>query len=263
MTVTDQMQRTVQLNHPPQRIVSLVPSQTELLHHLGLEQEVVGITKFCVHPEHWFRHKTRVGGTKKVHLDRITELQPDLIIGNKEENTRDEIEALARRWPVWMSDIHTLEDALEMIRKVGQICRRPESASNLAERIQDAFRQIPSPDPAPGRVLYLIWRKPYMAVAKNTFIDEMLLQAGFRNALTDRTRYPELTASDLQKVNPDHIFLSSEPYPFREKHFAELKELCPRASIHLVDGEVFSWYGSRLLQAPAYFRELRKTTTYP
>lgn len=259
-TFVDQMHRTLHLNRPPQRIVSLVPSQTELLYDLGLDEQVVGITKFCVHPEHWFRSKQRVGGTKQVHLDRVADLQPDLVIGNKEENTREDIEALAARWPVWMSDIYLLADALDMIRKLGQVCARTSRANNLADRIQAAFRQIPPADAEPPRVLYLIWRKPYMAVAKNTFIDAMLTQAGYRNALPEETRYPALTAEELQAARPDCLFLSSEPYPFQEKHLAELQDLCPDTSIHLVDGELFSWYGSRLLQAPAYFRQLRKAT---
>lgn len=259
MTVTDQMERTLHLNHPPQRIVSLVPSQTELLYDLGLDEQVVGLTTFCIHPDHWFRHKKRVGGTKKIHIDRIADLGPDLIIGNKEENTKTDIETLASHWPVWMSDIHTLPDALDMIKKVGQVCHRPRQARALSDRIQEAFRQIPPAADRPPRVLYLIWRKPYMAVARNTFIDDMLTQAGFRNALSGQERYPELTEENIQQANPDAIFLSSEPYPFREKHIETLTQICPTASIHLVNGELFSWYGSRLQYAPPYFCELRKS----
>lgn len=258
LTFTDQMNRPVPLDAPPQRIVSLVPSQTELLYDLGLDEQVVGITKFCVHPKRWFRTKQRIGGTKQVHLDRMAQLQPDLIIGNKEENTREDITALAGQWPVWMSDIYHLSDALDMIRKLGQVCDRTSRAHELAGQIQAAFRQIPTPSSPRPRVLYLIWRKPYMAVAKNTFIDDMLTQAGFSNALSDQERYPELTEQDIHTIAPDCVFLSSEPYPFRQKHLNELQALCPQAALHLVDGELFSWYGSRLLRAPAYFRQLRQ-----
>ena len=120
-SVTDQMQREIKIPNSPQRIISLVPSQTELLFYLGLEKEVVGITKFCVHPREQFKSKTRVGGTKKYHFDRIKKLQPDLIIGNKEENDQTQIEQLAKEYPVWMSDIISFEDALDMIERIGKI----------------------------------------------------------------------------------------------------------------------------------------------
>lgn len=240
-----------------QRIVSLVPSQTELLHYLGLEEEVVGITKFCVHPEVWFRSKTRVGGTKTLHLDRIDALEPTLILGNKEENTKEQIEALAEKYRVWVSDVRTLSDALDMIRTVGELCDRQEAGLKLSENIATKFERELVPAPRSLRVLYLIWRKPYMGVGSDTFIHDMLQQAGFDNVLSDRTRYPELNAEEIQALNPDIIMLSSEPYPFKEAHVQEFSRLCPTAVITKVDGELFSWYGSKLLQSPAYIRTLR------
>ena len=129
MLIADQMHRKIHLpRFPLRRIISLVPSQTELLYDLGLEEEVVGITKFCVHPPEWFQSKARVGGTKTIHFEKIKALQPDLIIGNKEENEREQIEALAECFPVWMSDIATLEDALDMMLRVGALVDRPEQA---------------------------------------------------------------------------------------------------------------------------------------
>src|SRR6185503_8492334 len=130
---TDQLGRTISLENPPRRIISLVPSQTELLHDLGLEEEVVGITKFCIHPTDWFRHKTRVGGTKDIRSDVILNLQPDLIIANKEENQSQQIEELSPHFPVWISDISTLSDALEMIRALGDLTDRSPQADSLAE----------------------------------------------------------------------------------------------------------------------------------
>ncbi len=258
-TFTDQMNRRITLEHPPKRIISLVPSQTELLHDLGLEKEVVGITKFCVHPESWFRNKTRVGGTKQVKPGIIEQLQPDLIIGNKEENEQSQIEALSERYPIWMSDIQTVPDALHMIESLGSIVGKEEPAKQLAQRIRADFDAWKLEHPSPTlRAVYFIWRKPYMVAASDTFIDELLQLAGFENMFAVQSRYPEIDLDELTTAAPEVILLSSEPYPFKEKHFEEFKRVCPTAVIKIVDGELFSWYGSRLLQSVAYFRRLRK-----
>ncbi len=257
---TDQMQRRVEVaNWPPRRIVSIVPSQTELLFDLGLEQQVLGITKFCVRPEKWFREKQRVGGTKTLNLEKIAALKPDLIIGNKEENQQEQVEALARNFPVWMSDIATLPEALAMIRAVGHLCDRATLANTLAKAIESRFEKLRGavPENAPSAA-YLIWRKPYMAAGSGTFIHEMLGWAGFKNAFGHKPRYPETSLYELAETKPQVILLSSEPYPFAEKHIAELAAACQKSRIVLVDGELFSWYGSRLLKAPEYFQNLHK-----
>lgn len=251
---TDGLGRTIALKEPPKRIVSLVPSQTELLYDLGLYEEVAGITKFCIHPNNWFRTKTRVGGTKNIHAGTIHRIRPDLVIANKEENLRDEVEALAAVYPVWTSDINTLEDALHMIRSVGVLTGREVQANAMAESIRTALQQQPviAHDAA-----YLIWKEPYMTVGSDTFIHDMLSRAGFRNVFHAQTRYPQITVDDLRAAAPRYILLSSEPYPFKEKHVAELEQAIPGARVLLVDGEIFSWYGSRLLHAPAYFKSLQ------
>lgn len=253
---TDQMGRTVAVPFPPQRIVSLVPSQTELLYDLGAGERVRGITKFCVHPQLWFRTKTRVGGTKQLHFDRIHALQPDLIIGNKEENDREQIEALARQYPVWMSDVRNLPDALDMISGIGGITGCEAEAKDLAGRIGRAFEQLKFmvSTRLPRRAAYFIWRKPWMAAAADTFIHEMMLSAGFLNVFGNLSRYPEISPELLAAAAPELILLSSEPYPFKEKHFAEFLACYPAAEIRLVDGEMFSWYGSRLLRAAEYLK---------
>ncbi len=256
---TDQMGNQIALKKtPPQRIVSLVPSQTELLYDLGLREEVVGITKFCVHPQEWFKSKNRVGGTKSFHIERIEVLKPDLIIGNKEENVKEGIEVLQQKFPVWMSDIHTFGDALQMIKQISALVGKREEGEKLLKEIISAFEDIQSivASKRAANVLYLIWRKPYMAVGKDTFIDEMLTICGFNNKLKDHERYPILTTQDLQGLSPELLLLSSEPYPFTQKHFAELQALLPHTKIVLVDGEFFSWYGSRLLKAVPYLKKL-------
>ncbi|HOY05068.1 MAG TPA: cobalamin-binding protein [Saprospiraceae bacterium] len=242
----------------PRRIVSLVPSQTELLAYLGLQEEVVGITKFCVHPAEWFQNKQRVGGTKTVNFEKTAALQPDLILANKEENERTQIEELQKHFPVWISDILTLEDALDMIRQVGGMTGKTEPAQALAVEIVRRFEGLKKEPFKTVRAAYLIWRKPYMVAARNTFVDEMMQWAGFVNVFAGLQRYPEISADALVAAAPEVVLLSSEPYPFAEKHLHAIRELCPAASVLLVDGEMFSWYGSRLLQAPAYFQALRQ-----
>jgi len=256
---TDQLHRTVIIPNTPKRIISLVPSQTELLYDLGLEEEVVGITKFCIHPTIWFRNKTRVGGTKTVNLDIIRTLQPDLIIANKEENIKEQVEALAHDFPVWISDVNNLEEALDMIKQIGSITNKKEAAEAISQRIEDAFTNLKSQVSNQRlRTAYLIWKDPYMTVGGDTFIHHMLSHAGFDNLYTSQQRYPETTVAELQALNCELLLLSSEPYPFKQKHIEELQALLPNTMILLVDGEAFSWYGSRLLYTPAYIEQLQK-----
>ena len=253
--LTDMCGRSVQAPEHPQRIVSLVPSQTELLYELGLGERVVGITKFCVHPEAWFRSKSRVGGTKQLHLDRIRALQPDLILANKEENVREQVEALAAEYPVWVSDISTVAEALEMIRQVGGLCGKQPEADAMAARIEAGFQGIKQSAVA-RRVLYLIWRRPWMSAGAGSFISDVLARMGWENACAHLPRYPELSDAAIRDLQPELVLLSSEPYPFKEQHIAELKALLPQAEVMLVDGELFSWYGSRMELAVPYLQQL-------
>ncbi|MEO6611439.1 MAG: helical backbone metal receptor [Chitinophagaceae bacterium] len=257
----DQTGRSVNVPTLPQRIISLVPSQTELLYDLGLENEVIGITKFCVHPGEWFRSKTRVGGTKQLKMDSIRQLQPDLIIANKEENVKEQIEELEKHFPVWVSDVNDLPGAYEMIQQIGSITRKEKSALEINSLIRENFDQLQTINNKP-QTIFLIWKDPYMTVGGDTFIHSMLEAAGFSNVYGDKKRYPEISVEELQSRSPDFLFLSSEPFPFKEKHAKELQDLLPGTSVILVDGELFSWYGSRLLQAPAYFSRLWSTTTW-
>ena len=254
----DQLGNAVHLPQAPRRIVSLVPSQTELLFDLGLDAEIVGITKFCVYPAEKTKHKAKIGGTKNFNFGAIAALKPDLIIGNKEENYEAGIKQLREICPVWLSDIVTFDDALTMIQEVGLLVGKPQVAESLIQEIVTSFQNLPPVANPALSVAYFIWRKPYMVAAGGTFINELLQIAGFQNVFSNLSRYPEVSAAQLQAANPDCIFLSSEPYPFKEKHLAELREFCPAARVQLVDGELFSWYGSRLRHSAAYFSTLRK-----
>jgi ABC-type Fe3+-hydroxamate transport system substrate-binding protein len=254
---TDQMNQTIRLENIPRRIVSLVPSQTELLYDLGLEEEVVGITKFCIHPAIWFQTKKRVGGTKKLNIEAIRSLQPDLIIGNKEENTKSDYTALQEIAPVWMSDILNLDDSYNMILQLGALVGKVQKSEEITAKIRSEFELLPKNE-TPKSVLYFIWQKPYFVAGKNTFIDSLLEACSFENACK-KARYPIYNSEDSLK--PDFIFLSSEPFPFKAKHVAEMQELFPAAQVLIVDGEFFSWYGSRMLYAPTYFRKLIQQLT--
>lgn len=250
----DQLGNQIVLLAPPQRIISLVPSLTELLFDLGLDKQVVGITKYCVHPSHWLKEKTIVGGTKNFQVEVIRQLNPDLIIANKEENYKEGIDTLREHYPVWISDIETFDDAIQMIRKVGEITSANGKADEIVGHISGAFNKLKLKPRK--KVLYLIWRKPWMGAGTNTFIHSVLERLGFINGLHYRSRYPQLSEAEIQSINPDLIMLSSEPYPFKTKHFNEIRKIAPSSDIKLVDGEMFSWYGSRLAKAPAYFNSI-------
>lgn len=257
MEYRDQLDRIVNLDSTPKRIVSIVPSQTELLHNLGLDMEVIATTKFCVHPQSWFRNKTRIGGTKNLNIEKILSLNPDLIIANKEENDQAQIEELAKKVPVWVSDIQTLEQALQMIEKVGVLVNKKANALKLIAEIKLTFEKLSKLVKAgtSTSVVYLIWHNPYMTVGPDTFVSEMLGVCGFQN-LVKESRYPNIDIEEIKDLNPDYIFLSSEPFPFKQKHIDELQKELPMAKIVMVNGEMFSWYGNRLKISPSYFTEL-------
>lgn len=259
-TVTDQLLREITFSYPPKRIISLVPSLTELLFDLGLDKEVVGLTKFCIHPIDKFARCIKVGGTKKVNIDLIKELQPDLIIANKEENTLVDIEQLAALLPVWISDVNTLENAKHTILQIGELVDRQPEASYLIHLISAGFSDLQTLALERGidkKVAYLIWKKPYMAAGMNTYISDILALNGMRNVIKS-SRYPEVDLSELASLKPELVFLSSEPYPFGDQHVQEIQNVLPDSKIMLVDGEMFSWYGSRLVKAVQYFFEFQK-----
>lgn len=257
---TDQLNRNITINFPPKRIISLVPSQTELLFDLGLDLEVVGLTKFCIHPVAKFASRNKVGGTKKLNLNVIRSLQPDLIIGNKEENEQMQIEELMSEFPVWMSDIYTLEDAKATIGQIGALVDRKPEADYLNHLINAGFNDLQTLALQRGikkTAAYLIWRQPYMLAGRNTFINDIMTLNGLSNVIRQE-RYPEIDLDRLAALKPDLILLSSEPYPFKEKHLEEISTRIPTAKVMLVDGEMFSWYGSRLVKAVEYLFHLQK-----
>ena len=261
MQFQDQLNRVLLIEKTPKRIISLVPSQTELLCDLGLENSVVGITKFCVHPKRLKRTKSVVGGTKQIHLDKIKALEPDIILCNKEENTLAIVEELESIAPIHISDIFTIEDCLELITMYGALFNRKSESkiiiSAIKEKQQDFQAFVESQVSLTS--IYFIWKNPWMIAANNTFINFLLELNKFQNSCSTLERYPEIKINSDAYKNVDLVLLSSEPFPFKENHVAELQPNFPNAKIILVDGEMFSWYGSRLTKAFDYFKSLRNT----
>jgi ABC-type Fe3+-hydroxamate transport system substrate-binding protein len=256
MLVKDQLNRTLQFQQPPNRIISLVPSQTELLVDLGLRSKIVGVTKFCVHPKELRKEVTVVGGTKMVDLEKIRSLNPDIIICNKEENTKEIVEQCAEFASVWVSDIYTVEDSMEMVSNLGEIFSVEEKALEISKKINSEMKKFSSwiKNHPVRNVAYLIWKKPYMAAGCNTFINAMLQLNNFDNIFSEtNSRYPQIELEDLKAA--DLVVVSSEPFPFKETDVQELKKVL-QTEVLLVDGEYFSWYGSRLQQAFSYFKTL-------
>lgn len=259
----DQLDNEVVLKGIPQRIVSLVPSQTELLYSLDLDDRVVGITKFCVHPNDWYKSKKRIGGTKTVDIEAVLALSPDLIIANKEENIKETIETLKKHCPVWVSDVKDLKSAIEMILCLGNLVDKQQEAQNICSTINTNFSQPNQYNGLKGRrVLYLVWRDPWMTIGGDTFINAILKSIGLVNVFENENRYPTINLESLESLGIDFVFLSSEPFPFKEKHISEIQEFLPKAKFFLVDGEMFSWYGSRLQLVHDYFKQLFFTEPY-
>ena len=260
---TDARDRDITLDAPPQRLVSLVPSQTELLAYLGLDDEVVGITRFCERPEHWRSEKMIVGGTKEVDVDTVRDLAPDLILANHEENTEADVAALDDVAPVFVTEVKTVEEALQMIRTVGTLTDTTDQTSTLAGKIISRFESLP--DFPALRAAYLIWREPYMTVGCDTFIHDVMERGGLDNVYGDRTRYPEVSLDALAEADPDVVLCSSEPFPFhqQDKFTADLEDALPNTPIEVVDGQPFSWYAPRLLDTPAYLTDLRERLPTP
>ena len=253
MTIFDHLGRKLILNATPKRIVSLVPSQTELLVDLGLKNLLIGVTKFCVHPKNLRKEKVVVGGTKTVHIDKIEDLEPDIILCNKEENTIKMVSELEKIAPVHVSDVSTISDSLQLIKDYGDIFSVKETALNLVHSIENKIQTFSEEIQHKKwqSCIYLIWKDPYMAAGNDTFINELLKLNKLENKI-DENRYPIVTKEQLMKYSPELVLLSSEPFPFKDENIKEIEEMGLKAV--LVDGEYFSWYGSRLEKAISYFK---------
>lgn len=250
----DNLSRQIELSHPPQRIISLCPSITDTLYSLKLDDRISAITKFC--PPLKNRTITTIGGTKNVNIDKIKKIQPDLIIAEKEENTRKIIEKLSKDFPVYVFDIESYEDALNMIDKIGQLCGCHDESFSLIQRIEENFAKFKKPDKELSSI-YFIWQNPYMVAGKNTFINAMMKKTGFRNAaIVLEGRYPKVTIDELKDLDPQVILLSSEPFSYQSQHIIEYQKLFPGSRVFLVDGKAFGWYGRAMEKSPEYISKI-------
>lgn len=245
MTLTDQLHRSISINEPIKSVISLVPSHTELLFDLGLHDFVIGRTKFCIHPSPEIRNIPIIGGTKNIQIETIKSLNPDLIIANKEENIQTDVLTLAKDYPVWISDIKTLEDSFEMIKEIAALFNVTELGKSIQNRTISKIQSIASKQSM--RAAYLIWNEPFMTIGSDTYIHHIMDQLGFENVFAKHTRYPEVSIEDIKAAQPELILLSSEPFPFKEIHKIQFKTIFKGTQIEIVDGEVFSWYGSRII----------------
>lgn len=235
------------------KVISLVPSITEALFDLGLtEKEIIGRTKFCIHPAEKVKNVEIIGGTKNLNIEKIRSLHPDLILANKEENVKEQVESLMNDFKVTVYNTETIEDNYYLVKNLGLLFNKEERAQTFNLKIYDVLYQAKINSKV--KAAYLIWKNPYMTVGSDTFIHNVLSEIGFENIFKNQTRYPEIKAEDLAEA--DVIMLSSEPFPFKEKHIAELKEVYPQKKIMIVDGEAFSWYGTHIAKCESYFREL-------
>jgi len=254
MEVTDQMGFKINIPDYPAKIISLVPSITELLFDLNLEDELAGITRYCILPEDKVAGKTKIGGTKDFNFEEIEEINPDLIIGSKEENYREGIERLRERYKVWMSNVKCIQDALDLINFIGMLTNRVSEAEGLINEIRNNLLKLEFTTEI--RTAYRIWKNPFMAAGGDTFIDDMLKTGGFKNIFALRTVYPQINPGEMKDA--ELLLLSSEPYNVSEEDHRELKKILPGKKIFQIDGKIFSWYGSRMKYASGYIREFRK-----
>lgn len=258
----DQLDREVLIPISPQRIVSLVPSQTEYLFDLGLGDLIIGRTKFCIHPHEGLKSVPIIGGTKNINIESVLKLKPDLVIANKEENVKEQLEELeSKGLSVWISDVNTWEDSITMMKSLAEITDRTEIYNTIISKLnaaQSDFR-ISIVNQKPIMVAYAIWKNPLMFATGNTFINALLEEMGFDNVLSkDFSRYPVIEPEVLQNSNAEFILLSTEPYPFDKSDVTELQNQFPNKKVILINGEFASWYGSRLIKTYSYFSEFRK-----
>ncbi len=255
MEIVDDIGQKITLDKSHLRCVSLVPSITELLVDLGVE--LIGRTKFCIHPASIKETVPQIGGTKNPRIEDILGLDPEIIIANKEENRKEDVEALARKVPVFTTDVRNLQDNIRLIDSMAQIFGKEKEAEILKSELLDLLDLESSQPSVPS--LYMIWKEPWMAAGGDSFIDDVMQKIGLQNVLQESIRYPSLKESEIQELNPSLVLLSSEPYPFGEKNIEEIRDLLPQAKVILVDGEAFSWYGSRIIKKAPYLSQISKS----
>ena len=255
IAVTDAFGKPFELAEPARRIISLIPSITEIFFSLGVGDRVVGVTKFCTQPPDGVKSKPKVGGQKNPRLDAIIDLKPDLVVANVEENRKEDVEAMwATGLKVLVTYPRTVREGIQLIRDLGLLAGRSDCAETIAVRCETALAEVErgAAGRARVRVFCPIWRKPYMTINGDTFVDDMLRTCGGENIFRDRPqRYPTVTLEEMAALRPDLVLLPDEPYPFGEKHLTDFQGFpevpaVRTGRLRLVDGKVLCWYGPRI-----------------
>jgi ABC-type Fe3+-hydroxamate transport system substrate-binding protein len=256
--LSDDTGRSISLAAPPQRVVSLVPSLTELVCSLGGASRLVGVTRYCTEPASVVAGLPKVGGTKTPSLQQVVELHPDLVLMNEEENKREDFQVLTKAGlTIFVSYPRTVDAAASGIERLGNALDADAEAGAMAAQIRSAAAAIPQ---RAVRVFCPIWRKPWMSFNRDTFAHDLLRCAGAANLCADRSdRYPVVELQDISQADPEVILLPDEPYPFAERHRAALEPLAQTSAwraghVFFTDGKALSWYGPRTAAA---LRDLR------
>jgi len=250
------------LPHPAERIISLVPSETETLYYLGAEERLIALTDYCIHPPSLFKKRTRVGGPKDPKLERIRDLEPDLILANKEENTREAVDELRAIAPTFVSEVVTLDDAKALISALGTLTDSAAKASELCASIENTRRRFAEhpPDFAFRRALYLVWKEPYRTISEQTYIYNLLSAAGLSPLAFPQlpSRYPELPPEVIAESGAELVIFPDEPHNFTYSDIQEFSEQFPELpavanhALFKVDGATLCWYGYRTTYALDY-----------
>ncbi|MCB0833744.1 MAG: ABC transporter substrate-binding protein [Bacteroidetes bacterium] len=256
--LVDALGRHVRFDRPPTRVVSLIPSITESLFELGLESSVQGVSKYCIYPAGLTDGKRKVGGQKNPDFQAIEEINPDLIILNREENKPDHIRKLGEKYPIWVTYPRQFLDTLALLRDLGGIFG--VSVDDYQSEIRAGVEALHLEAAQRCRVLYLIWRNPWMSINGDTFIHDVLKLHGLDNVFAEHPeRYFEVSVDEIISKNPEMIILPDEPYRFLKKHIAEFGDLPIQAvasgRVFLADGTYFCWYGTRSARTSSYIRK--------
>ncbi len=238
-----------------------MPSITELVCELGLIDQLVGRTGFCIHPKAALKAIPKVGGTKSVNLKKIRELAPTHVIVNVDENTKETADALAKFVPNVIVT-HPLGplDNLALYRLMGRHFNVQARAEALCEEFSSIFELVSKKSFQKRNVLYLIWKDPWMTVSRDTYISRTLALFGLQTLPESVDRYPEL--KDLDVMGVELILLSTEPFRFRDSHVKEIEKNTGKP-VRLIDGEMTSWYGSRAIEGLGYLAEFSSRLASP
>lgn len=258
--VVDDAGRSVVLQQPAHRIVSLVPSLTETLFALGCGAALVGVTRYCTEPVGAVEGLERVGGTKNPDCERIRALQPDLVVVNAEENRREDFDTMEHAGlTVFVSFSHRASDVAGLMQTLGRLTQSEGAAQQLADQVSRALDELErSLDTRRARVFCPIWKNPWMSFNHETYADDMLRLAGGDNVCGDRSqRYCTVTLEEIAAADPEVILLPNEPYVFAQKDLPSLAPLSMTrahrsAQVHFIDGKALSWYGPRTAAALLY-----------